>query len=135
MKKILLTLAISALAFTGSYAQTKAPKEAETPDQKAEKSTSKLQKSLSLTADQKTKIYAIELEKFKKSEAWHKESKAEKKANKAQHEVLKKQTQAKLNQVLTPVQQKKLEAIKAEKKNKKKGHNESVADSGDTEEA
>ena len=74
MKRLFLTLAIAALAFTGSYAQTKAPKAKETPEQTAEKSTARMQKTLSLTADQKTKVYALELDKYQKSAAWHKES-------------------------------------------------------------
>ena len=121
MKRLFLTLAIAAIGFTGSYAQTvKAPKEKQTATQKAEKSTAKLEKTLSLNADQKQKIYAIELDKFKKADAIHANAKDSKKAIKDKHKAVKEATDVKLKQVLTPVQQKKLEAIKAEKKAHKK---------------
>lgn len=118
MKRLLLTLAIAAIGFTGSYAQD-TPKDKMTPAQKAEKSTAKLQKELSLSADQKKKIYAIALDKANKSEEWHKKNKDAKKAQKAQHDALKKSTDDQISKVLTVEQQKKLNAIHAEKKEKK----------------
>ena len=120
MKRLFLTLAIAAIAFTSSYAQTGTHKEKLSPAQKAEKSTAKLQKELALTADQKQKIYAIELDKFNKSEALHKPGHDAKKAQKDQHDVIKKETDAKLDRILNAGQKKKLAAIKAEKKEKKK---------------
>ena len=124
MKKILLTLALAVAGLTATYAQH-GTKDKLTPEQKAEKSTVKLQKELSLTADQKQKVYAIELDKFKKSEEWHKKNKDARKAMKDQHEIVKNETDTKLNQVLTADQKKKLDAIKAEHKEKigdHKGH-------------
>lgn len=121
MKKILLTLAIVIAGFTATYAQD-AGKTKMTPEQKAEKSTAKLQKELSLTADQKQKIYAIELDKAKKSEVWHAKSKDARKEMKAQHDALKKETDAKLDKVLNAEQKKKLDVIQSEKKNKKEHH-------------
>lgn len=127
MKKILLTLAIAVAGFTATYAQD-AVKAKMTPEQKAEKSTAKLQKELSLTTDQKQKIYAIELDKAKKSEAWHAKSKDARKEMKTQHDALKKETDAKLDKVLNAEQKKKLDVIQSEKKDKKdkkehhKGH-------------
>lgn len=118
MKRLFLTLAIAAIGFTGSFAQD-TPKEKLSPAQKAEKSTAKLQKELSLSADQKKKIYVIELDKANKGEEWHKKNKEAKKAQKSQHEALKKSTEEQINKVLTPEQQKKLSAIHAEKKDKK----------------
>lgn len=118
MKRLFLTLAIAAIGFTGSYAQD-APKDKMTPAQKAEKSTAKLQKELSLSADQKKKIYAIELDKATKGEEWHKKNKDAKKAQKAQHDAVKKSTDDQINKVLTPDQQKKLSTIHTEKKEKK----------------
>jgi len=119
MKKLFLTLAIAVIGFTASYAQNTA-KEKLTPAQKAEKSTAKLQKELSLTADQKQKVYAIELDKATKSEAWHKESKDTKKKMKDQHEAVKNASDAQIDKVLNADQKKKLSALKAEKKEKSK---------------
>ena len=119
MKKLFLTIAIAVMGFTASNAQTAAQKEKATPAQKAEKSTEKLQKELSLNADQKKKVYAIELEKFQKSESLHKSGTAAKSALKDQQKAIKKATEAKLDQVLTAEQKTKLDAIHAEKKAKK----------------
>lgn len=119
MKRLFLTLAIAAIGFTASYAQS-TPKEKMTPAQKAEKSTAKLEKELSLTADQKQKIYAIELDKATKSEEWHKKNNEARKAMKAQHDAAKQATEAQLEKVLTPDQKKKLTDLKAEQKQKAK---------------
>lgn len=115
MKRIVLTLAIALIGLTSSYAQT-AGKQKMTAEQKAEKSTAKLEKTLTLNADQKQKVYAIELDKYKQSEAWHKESSADRKANKDQHIASKKETDTKIDQVLTPDQKKKLEDLRTAKK-------------------
>jgi protein CpxP len=119
MKRLFLTLAIAVLGLTAGYAQTSAGKTKVTPAQKAEKSTAKLQKELSLTADQKEKIYAIELDKFQKAERMHKSGHEAKEAQKDQHKAIKKETEAKLDKVLNADQKKKLEVLKTEKKAKK----------------
>ena len=119
MKKLILTLAIAAFAFTGSYAQH-GPKEKLSPAQRADKTTARLQKELSLSADQKQKIYAIELEKANKAEEWHKKNKEARQTMKAEHETFKKSTDDKIRKVLTADQDKKLTALKAEKKDKAK---------------
>jgi protein CpxP len=119
MKRLILTLAIAAFAFTGSFAQ-QVQKDKLSPAQKAEKTTAKLQKELSLTAAQKQKIYAIELNKASKAEEWHAKNHDAKKAMKAQHEALKKSTDDEISKVLTADQNKKLTAMKAAKKAKSK---------------
>lgn len=119
MKRLFLTLAIAAIGFTGAYAQTATPKDKQTAAQKAEKSTAKLQKELSLSADQKQKIYAIELDKYKKAETLHQDAKVSKQAKKDQHDAIKDATDVKLNAVLTADQKKKLADVHAEKKAKK----------------
>lgn len=121
MKKVILTLAIALAGLTATYAQD-GSKSKLTPEQKAEKTAGKLQKELSLTPDQQKKVYAIELDKFKKSEEWHKQSKDARKTMKDKHEEAKKASDTKLDQVLTPEQKKKLETLKAEKKDKKGDH-------------
>jgi len=117
MKRIVLTLAIAIIGLTSSYAQT-AGKQKMTAEQKAEKSTAKLEKTLTLTADQKQKIYAVELDKYKQSEARHKQNSADRKAKRDQHITLKKETDAKIDQVLTADQKKKMEDLRTAKKAK-----------------
>jgi len=120
MKRVFLTLAIAVIGLTASYAQTTAKpgtaSQKMTAEQKAQKATAKLEQELTLSADQKQKIYAVELDKYKKSEDWHKLTKANRKAQKDQHIALKKETDAKLNEVLTADQKKKLQDIHAAKK-------------------
>ncbi len=124
MKKVILMAAITLFGFTAAFAQdnvkknNKADHQKLTAEQRAEKSTSELDKKLSLTADQKQKIYAIELDRAKKGEAKKSAVQAERKARKADMEADK----AKIEQVLTPAQKTKLEALRAEKKAHKKDH-------------
>lgn len=115
MKRIFLTLAIAAITFTGSYAQTGQP----TAEQRAQKATATLQEKLSLTADQKSKVYAIELDKFKKAAVIHSASSESKKAKKHEHKAIKKATDAKLEQILTPAQKTKWDAMQEKSKEKK----------------
>lgn len=126
MKTIVLTLAIAFIGLTSTFAQSTG-KQKMTPEQRAEKSTAKLEKELTLTTDQKQKIYAVELDKYKQTEAWHKQSSADRKAKKDQHIASKTETDAKIDQVLTPDQKKKLEVLRTAKKaraqNKKYQHN------------
>jgi protein CpxP len=121
MKRLFFTLAIAALGFSGAYAQTSTPKQKLTAEQKAEKSSAKLQKELALTADQKQKVYAIELDKFKKAGILRESAKSANTAVKERHEGIKKDTEAKLAKVLTADQNKKLELIKAEKQEHHQG--------------
>jgi protein CpxP len=119
MKKALITLAIAVMGITVGYGQTSAQKDKATPVQKAEKSTEKLQKELSLTADQKKKVYAIELDRYNKTANLHKSGRESKSVLKDQQKAIKKDTEAKLDQVLNAEQKKKLDVIQAEKKAKK----------------
>lgn len=130
MKKLFLSLAIAALSITAGYAQHTGPKARLSPEEKATKSTAKLEEKLALTAGQKQKVYAIELDKFRKSEDLHQHAKENKQSGKLQHDALKKETDVKLNALLTAEQKKKLadskaakKAEKAGKKTKKKGAN------------
>jgi len=119
MKRIFLTLAIAAIAFTGSYAQTKGSTQQPTAEQRAEKATAALQEKLTLSADQKSKVYALELDKFKKAAVLHGNSSESKKTKKGEHKAIKKATDVKLEQILTPVQRKKWDAMQEKSKEKK----------------
>jgi protein CpxP len=115
MKRIVLTLAIAFIGLASSYAQSTG-KQKMTPEQRAEKSTAKLEKELNLTADQKQKVYAVELDKYKQTQAWHKQTSADRKAKRDQHMTSKKETDAKIDQVLTADQKKKLDDLRTAKK-------------------
>ncbi|WP_316780950.1 hypothetical protein [Pedobacter antarcticus] len=120
MKKIFLTFAIALMGFTATYAQ-QSKKQQLTSEQRAEKSTAKLEKELSLTADQKQKVYAIELNKFKQNQDWHQKAKAERDQKKDMAMKGMKENREQLNKVLTAEQQSKLETIHKEKKGSRHG--------------
>lgn len=126
MKKLFLTLAIALIGFTSIYAQNTTQHKL-TPEQKAEKSTAKLQKRLSLTADQKQKVYALELDKYKQASDLKAKNITDKKAKHQQHKAIKDATDAKLAAVLTPAQKARLEAIHTEKKNARKAKSNQTA--------
>lgn len=136
MKKILLTfVVIGAITLTG-YAQTptttatktkaagtqKGVKATETPDQKAQAAVDKLDKTVTLTADQKTQIKALAVTKFTNVDA----IRAKYKGQADKKEVEKKEIQGAqkdyrdgLKKILTADQVKKMEdAEKAAKESK-----------------
>ena len=118
MKKIALTLALAIFGLTASYAQ-KAEKAHLSPEQKAQKSTAKLQTELALNAKQKDAVYKIELDKFKHNEAWHK-TKHDAKTDKDKQKAFVATNKAQLEQLLTPDQKKKFVGMEQEKKAHKK---------------
>lgn len=119
MKKAILTIAIAVMGLTAAFAQdtTKRARRAMpkmSAEQRAEKVTSRLEKQLSLTADQKTKIYAIELENAKKMEAWRSADHSDMKERKAAID----EQKAKVDAVLTADQKTKMDAFRAEAREK-----------------
>jgi Spy/CpxP family protein refolding chaperone len=65
MKKYILTIGLFVAIVANTFAQKGQQK---TPEERAQKSTEMMEKNLSLTADQKTKIYAASLERMKAME-------------------------------------------------------------------
>lgn len=123
MKKAILTVAIAVMGITAAFAQDSTKRVRRvmpklTAEQRAEKATSRLDQDLKLSADQKTKIYAIELDKAKKMETFRaadREARKEKmKAGKAEMDAQK----AKIDAILTKDQKAKMETLKAERKEK-----------------
>jgi len=115
MKKIMLTLAIAVTAFTASYAQ-KGDKVKATPEQRAERTTAQLQTKLGLTEAQKEKVYKIEVEKQKKQEAWSQKQREEMKDKMQARKADMKESEEKLQKVLTDDQKAKYEALKTSRK-------------------
>jgi protein CpxP len=121
MKKIILTVAIAVTALTASYAQ-KGNKAELTPEQKAEKMATKLKTKLSLTDEQKTKVYQVEVDRMKKAEEWHKANKEAMSSKKEERQAFMKQNDEKLEKILTPDQKKAYEAMREQRKSEMKNH-------------
>jgi len=123
MKKVVLTLAIVVMGLTATFAQDTTKRARRqmpkmTAEQRAEKATAKLEKELNLTADQKTKVYAVELENSKKMEEWRKSDQgAMKDKMKARKSAIDAQ-KAKIDGILTAEQKTKMESLRAEAKEK-----------------
>ena len=129
MKKIALTIALAVFGLTASYAQ-KTEKAHLTPEQKAQKSTAKMQTELALDAKQKDAVYKIELEKFKHNESWHKAKHDAKATDKDKQKAFITANNGQLEKVLTPDQRKKFADLQKLKKDhkKEKGHNKQKAE-------
>jgi protein CpxP len=71
MKKLILSAILLISMGTMTMAQTDHRKVKKTPEERAQHATDMLDKKLSLTADQKSKVYALTLEDMKKPKANH----------------------------------------------------------------
>ncbi|MDQ1138868.1 MAG: hypothetical protein ABWZ79_02665 [Pedobacter agri] len=123
MKKAILTIAIAVMGLTAAFAQdstkrVRKPMPKMTAEQRAEKATARLEKELSLTADQKTKIYAIELENAKKVDAFRSADQADRKEKMKEGRATMQAQKAKIDAVLTAEQKTKMEAVRAEAREK-----------------
>lgn len=118
MKKLIFTAILFISMGTMAFAQSD-KKVKKTPEQKAQHATEELTKKLSLTADQKSKIEAINLESFKKIKDSN--PKGEKK-DKAAIKAAKDDRDNKINAVLNDSQRKTYKEFKAEKKSEKKAN-------------
>lgn len=123
MKKAILTIAIAVMGFTAAFAQDttkrvrrQMPKM--TAEQRAEKATARLEKELSLTADQKTKIYAVELENAKKVETWRSADQGDMKGKMKERKEAVQAQKAKIDGILTAEQKTKMEAMRSEAREK-----------------
>lgn len=122
MKKLLYTVALVVMGITASFAQKPAHhvKQQGTPEERAEKHATALQAKLGLTADQKQKVQAIELERIKKGEEWRKGDDGDRKAKMEERKAFMKASKDKMDAVLTSEQKAKLEAERQEMRNKMK---------------
>ncbi|NRF40344.1 hypothetical protein [Pedobacter foliorum] len=117
MKKLIFTAILFISMGTMAFAQQGDKKVKKTPEEKAQFATEELTKKLSLTADQKTKVQAINMESFKKIKDSN--PKGEKK-DKAAIKAVKDERDTKINAVLNDTQRKAYKEFKAEKKADKK---------------
>ncbi|KLT66891.1 hypothetical protein [Pedobacter sp. BMA] len=123
MKKAILTIAIAVMGLSAALAQDttkrmRRPMPKMTAEQRAERVAERMEKQLSLTADQKTKIYAIELDNAKKMEAWRSADQGDVKGKMKERKAEMDAQKAKVDAVLTADQKTKLDSFRAEAKEK-----------------
>ena len=123
MKKIILTaLAIAALQFAQAQqsAPTAAPTQRQepTPEQKATRAAAHLQKVLTLTDEQKQKIYQAALTRNTNMQQIKSKGTENRKAMHAEAKPVKEQFVKDVNASLTPEQQQKWEAYRLDQKQK-----------------
>ncbi|HMI01184.1 MAG TPA: hypothetical protein VK541_01805 [Pedobacter sp.] len=130
MRKLIFTAILFISMGTMAFAQQDSTKRArKTPEERAQLFTDGLDKKLSLTAEQKTKIYAINLDGIKKAKDKHvKGQKPDRAAMKASME----ERDSQISSVLNEGQRKTYEEIKAKraesfKKHGKKGDRQKPA--------
>lgn len=123
MRKLLYTLAFVGIGFTASYAQKTGKengREQVTPEVRAEKAADAWQKKLNLTADQRSKIKQIELDRIKESNEWRKRDQAAMKNKMEERKTFMKANRDKIDAILTADQKKTLAASRSEMRDKMK---------------
>ncbi len=123
MRKLILTMAIAVIGFTAVFAQDsskriKRPMAKFTAEQRAKRATGAMEKKLNLTAEQKTKVYTLELDRAKKMDAFRSEDKSAMKGRLKDMKADREKSNADLDKILTADQKTKLEAFRAEAKEK-----------------
>ena len=123
MKKILYTIAFVVIGFTASYAQKPGKAQGKpkgTPEQRAEKAANVMQQKLSLSADQKSKVMQLELDRINKSDEWRKLDDGTMKTKGEERKAFMKANKDKMDAILTPEQKKIAEASRIEMRDKMK---------------
>ncbi len=117
MRKLLYTLAFTVMGFTASYAQ-KVERKRFSAEERAEKYATSLQEKLGLTAEQKSKVKSLELDRFKAFDATRKKDSVAMKAKFEARKAEMKAHEEKLSKILTKEQQEKLRTERATMKEK-----------------
>jgi len=126
MKKILITAGLLiGLVSTGYSQDTPQRKgheagqnhrEMKSPEERAKMSTDVLEKKLNLTAEQKEKVYALQLERANKMQKIQEADAASRKIQMEKRKELMDDSEKKMNKILTEEQQKTLEEMKTKGK-------------------
>ncbi len=95
-------------------------RQARTPEQRAQMATDALEKKLSLTADQKTKVYALNLERAQRMEKTMKSEREFRKEQMEKQKAMMEDSDKKLSKILTKEQQKSYEDMKKESRERMK---------------
>lgn len=132
MKKLIYTVALFVMGITAGYAQQRGDHHG-TPEQRAEKQATLLQTKLGLTAEQKEKVQALELERIKKGEEWRKGDEGDRKGKMEERKAFMKASKDKMDAILTPEQKTKWEAARQEMRGKMKGDRDGKGPRGSKE--
>ncbi len=147
MKRLMITAAFVASLITFGYSQdkpertrtegqrserprvdgerserTRVERQERTPEQRAQMATDALEKKLSLTADQKAKVYALNLERAQKMEKTMKSEREFRKAQMEKQKSMMAESDKKLAKILTEEQQKSYEEMKKQSRERMKSH-------------
>ena len=123
MKKLILFsgLLLAGLTMNAQSAtKTANPQQTEDPAVRANKDTERMAQELSLTADQKSKIYNINLEKAKALDAAKQKDGSNQQAFADDRKVIRTEREKEIKAVLTADQATKWEQMKTDKKNARK---------------
>jgi periplasmic protein CpxP/Spy len=117
MKKLLMIAAILTLSFT-AFAQRGQQREMSTPEQRAERMTTRMAEQLELTEEQKEEIYKINLENAQKRQVEMEARRAEMEARRAEMKSQIESQKVQIEAVLTPEQKEKWEEVRTENRRK-----------------
>ncbi len=95
-------------------------RQARTPEQRAQMATDALEKKLSLTADQKAKVYALNLERAERMEKTMKSEREFRKEQMEKQKAMMEDSDKKLSKILTKEQQKSYDDMKKESRERMK---------------
>ena len=127
MKTLIVTTALVASLISLGYSQERTDRphkegsrserpgersQVRTPEERAQRSTDVLEKKLSLTAEQKAKVYALNLERAQKMDKTMKSEREFRKAQMENHKSLMDESEKNLNKILTNEQQKSYDEMK-----------------------
>ena len=121
MKKLLIIAILFSGIISAGYAQDKPEMKRKgnferSPKERAEMSANNLEKELNLTKEQKDKIYTAQLDRAEKMDKLQKSGMEFRKNQMEQRKMIMKETDKKVGQTLNAEQLKKLEEIKAKRK-------------------
>lgn len=125
MKKLMVTAAILVSSVCLSFAQDRMAndnRERKTPEERAQLMTNGLEKKLTLSADQKAKVYKINLERAKKVDEFQNARTDDRKKQMEARRSLMEDSDKKLSEVLTADQKKIYVELKSERKEEMKEH-------------
>ncbi|WP_026898478.1 hypothetical protein [Daejeonella oryzae] len=123
MKKLIIA-AVLCVSFAGSVFAQKMERNTDlkSPEERAKHQTEMLEKKLSLTPDQKSKVYALNLERAKKMENMLKSDEKERAKKMEQRKELMQESDAKLQKILNEEQRQAFNEMKSNSKNGMRDH-------------
>ena len=136
MKRMMITAALVAGLISLGYSQDKPDRSRgegrprsekpggehrmKTPEERAQSATDALDKKLSLTAEQKAKVYALNLERAEKMDKTMKSEREFRKSQMEKHKSLMEESDKKLSKILTEEQKKSYEEMKQQSRDRMK---------------